>query len=455
MVSRRHFLRLCAAAGVITSDLSKLLAAQKKGGNGPNIVLIMADDLGYECIEANGGTSYKTPHLNRLAAEGMRFEHCYAQPLCTPSRVQIMTGIYNVRNYVKFGAMPPSQTNFAQLLKKAGYATSIAGKWQLGMDRGSIRSSGFDEYCLWALESEDKTPRYNNPTGFLQNGKELPARKQYGPDVVSDFLVDFITRNKTQPFLCYYPMLLPHAPYEPTPDSPARQNNSKTDSDILSRVKQLFSRKKERRTYYFPDMIAYLDKVVGKIATNLEKLGLRENTLILFTGDNGTSQNIRSMLAGKPVQGGKGKSTDAGTHVPLIASWPRVIPRGKVSSDLVDFTDFLPTLCEAAEIAVPRELAIDGRSFLPQLRGQKGRPREWIYSWYSSNGTLKKAVEFARNQRYKLYRTGKFYDISKDPLETDSLSESSLDENARQTKAMLRSVLDKYRNARPEHLRKA
>jgi arylsulfatase A len=123
---------------------------------------------------------------------------------------------YNVRNYVKFEVLPPNQTNFAQLLKKAGYATSIAGKWQLGIDRGSIRSSGFDEYCLWSLDPEDKTPRYNNPTGFIQNGKELPAGKQYGPDVVSDFLIDFITRNKTRPFLCYYPMLLPHAPYEPT-----------------------------------------------------------------------------------------------------------------------------------------------------------------------------------------------------------------------------------------------
>ena len=451
-LSRRAFLRLCAAAGLTVSQSPNLPAAQNRSRNRPNIVVIMADDLGYECIEANGGRSYKTPHLNRLAAEGMRFERCYAQPLCTPSRLQLMTGIYNVRNYVDFAVLPPNQTTFAQLLKRAGYATSIAGKWQLGMDRESIRPSGFDEYCLWSLDSEEKTPRYNNPSGFVKNGKDFPAGNQYGPDVVSNFLVDFITRNKTRPFLCYYPMLLPHAPYEPTPDT-VQEKNTKNDSDMLTGVKRLIGirKKKEKKTYYFPDMVAYMDKVVGKLISRLEELGLRENTLILFTGDNGTSQNIRSRLGNRDVLGGKGTTTDAGTHVPLIASWPRMVPMRKVSSDLVDFTDFLPTLCEAAEVPVPRELTIDGRSFLPQLRGKKGRPREWVYSWYSPRG--QKPIEFARNQRYKLYRTGNFFDISKDSLEKDSLPETSLDENAKRTRAMLQAVLDKYRDARPENLR--
>jgi len=455
MITRRNFLRLCTAAGVMAGPLASLLGAQKPGSNRPNILLMMADDLGYECIGANGGTSYKTPNLNRLAAEGMRFEHCYAQPLCTPSRVQIMTGIYNVRDYIDFGSLPSDATPFSQLFKEAGYATSIAGKWQLGMDRTMIRQLGFDEYCLWSLEADEKTPRYRGPTGFIQNGKELPADKNlYGPDVVSDFLLDFITRNKTRPFLCYYPMLLPHAPFSPTPDSPMRQNGSERGG-VFTRVKNIFGGKEPKKTQYFPDMVAYMDKIVGKLAAHLEKLGLRDNTLTLFTGDNGTSQNIHSMLGNKEVIGAKGSTTDAGTRVPLIATWPKVAPKGKVSSDLVDFTDFLPTLCAAAAIPVPRELAIDGRSFLPQLRGDKGRPREWIYCWYSKGGGSAKAVDFARNQRYKLYRNGQFYDVSTDSLEKHNLPQTSLDEHAKKTRAMLQSVLDKYRDARPEKLRTA
>src|SRR5829696_7637550 len=110
----------------------------------PNVVLIMADDFGYECVTANGGQSYKTPHLDRLAAGGVRFEHCHAQPLCTPTRVQLMTGLYNVRNYSRFGLLEPDVTTFAHLLKKAGYATCIAGKWQLGHGFEGPKKFGFD-----------------------------------------------------------------------------------------------------------------------------------------------------------------------------------------------------------------------------------------------------------------------------------------------------------------------
>ncbi|MCP4450008.1 MAG: sulfatase-like hydrolase/transferase, partial [Planctomycetes bacterium] len=144
------------------------LCTQGAASTRPNILLIMADDLGYECVGANGGTSYQTPVLDRLAATGMRFEHCYAQPLCTPSRVKIMTGIYNVRNYVKFGVLDRKQTTFAHLFKKAGYATCIAGKWQLGKEVDAPQHFGFDEFCLWQYfrGNTDKAghdTRYENP----------------------------------------------------------------------------------------------------------------------------------------------------------------------------------------------------------------------------------------------------------------------------------------------------
>ena len=127
----------------------------------PNLVLIMADDFGYECVTANGGESYRTPHLDRLAAGGMRFERCFVQPLCTPTRVQLMTGLYNVRNYLEFGLLDPQAVTFGHLLRAAGYATGIAGKWQLGQAPDLPRRFGFDEAYLW--QHTRRPPRYANP----------------------------------------------------------------------------------------------------------------------------------------------------------------------------------------------------------------------------------------------------------------------------------------------------
>ncbi len=152
-----------------------------------------------------------------MAATGLRFSHCYSQPLCTPSRVQLMTGKYNVRNYTVFGRLEASQTTFAQRLRDAGYATCIVGKWQLGEDAALPSHFGFDEHCLWQLLR--RPSRYANP-GLEINGRlvdEPPGR--YGPDIVADYACDFIGRHRGQPFLLYYPMILTHCPFEPTPDS--------------------------------------------------------------------------------------------------------------------------------------------------------------------------------------------------------------------------------------------
>jgi len=148
-ISRRDFMKTLAAVGITATAPGCLVPSKYKDVSRPNIILIMADDLGYECIGTNGGTSYKTPVLDKMAEKGIRFEHCYSQPLCTPSRVQIMTGIYNVRNYVQFGLLDRNQVTFGHLLKKSGYATCIAGKWQLGRQSDSAGHFGFDESCLW------------------------------------------------------------------------------------------------------------------------------------------------------------------------------------------------------------------------------------------------------------------------------------------------------------------
>jgi arylsulfatase A len=389
-----------------------------------NLILIMADDMGYECIRANGGTSFQTPHIDELASTGARFTHCYSQPLCTPSRVKIMTGMSNARNYVQFGVLDRKQNTFAHLLKKEGYATCIVGKWQLGKEIDSPKHFGFDESCLWqqtrAARDQGKDTRYPNPHLEINGQAKDYNNGEYGPDVVTDYLCDFMERNQDRPFLSYYPMILPHDPFRPTPDS---ENPKSKDG-----------------TRNFRDMVAYVDKMVGKIVSKLDELGLRENTLVLFTCDNGTSGAIKSELNGNTVQGGKRKMTDAGTHVPLIANWPKTIPEKQVIDELVDFSDFLPTLLDAAQSPLPTNLTLDGQSFLPQITGKQANPRKWVHCYYRRGN--EKAQQWTRTQRYKLYNTGKFYDVSQDRLEMNPLS--ILTPKQRKTRAMLQGALDQF-----------
>ena len=435
-MNRREFFRAVGLGGAALAAPSLLVRGAPAGEappRKPNIVLILADDLGYECIGAHGGTSYKTPVLDRLAATGMRFDRCYVQPLCTPTRVQLMTGIYNVRNYTHFGHMDPGQTTFAHLLKKAGYATCIAGKWQLGQAPDLPARFGFDEYCLW--QHTRRPPRYVNP-GLEIMGKEMDyTHGEYGPDLVNAYALDFVKRKKDGPFFLYYPMILTHAPYMATPDS------ADWDPKLTS--------EKGGSAAHFADMVAYMDKLIGRLAARLDELGLRQNTLILFLGDNGTGAGTQSQMGDRTVVGGKGKGTDAGMHVPLIANWPGVVPPGKACGDLVDSTDFLPTICQAAGAQVPGELAIDGRSFLAQLRGQKGDPRPWIYCWFSREGGPKAQVELAANERYKLYADGRMFDLTKDLPEKAPLAAGALDAEASAARKVLQAALDKYKGARP------
>jgi len=232
-------------------------------------------------------------------------------------------------------------------------------------------------------------------------------------------------------------MILPPCPFVPTPDSADWDPGSKGSKEYKGNAK------------YFGDMVSYMDKIVGKITAKLDELGLREKTLILFTGDNGTDEPVISVMDGQKVEGAKGQMTDAGTRVPLIANWPGVIGGGQVCKDLIDFSDFLPTICETAGAAVPDVLNIDGRSFLAQLKGHKGNRREWIYCWYSRGGDQEQAKVFARNERHKLYRDGKLYDISKDVLEKTPLQDGGLNDKASRIRAKLQSILDEYKNRRP------
>jgi arylsulfatase A len=437
-MDRRTFLRT-SLAGAALAALPRAVWADDPSARKPNIVLILADDLGYECLGCNGGTSYRTPHLDRLAATGMRFENCHVQPQCTPSRAQLLTGIYNVRNYINFGTLDPHATTFAHLLKKAGYATCIAGKWQLGGGFDGPRHFGFDEYCLWQLTQlgTDRTSRYRNP-GLEVNGKLVRyTGNEYGPDVIAEYAAGFLARQKQQPqpFFLFYSMILPHYPWEPTPDSP-----------------DYGTKGKRTRQEYFVEMVAYMDKMVGKLSARLDELKLRDNTLVLFVGDNGTDPQIVSKVGDREVKGGKLSTTDAGTHVPCIVSQPGVVPAGRTCADLVDSTDFLPTFCDLAGAAVPGELKLDGQTFAPQLVGKEGKRRDWSYCWFSTTGEAGTEKECARDLRYKLYRNGSFYDTRQDPLEQTPLAAETQGEPAAGAKRRLEAVLDRYANARPAAL---
>ena len=421
-------------AAAILSGAANTFADQTEDRNRtlPNIVLIMADDMGYECLGCNGAT-YKTPHIDRLASEGLRFRHCYSQPLCTPSRVKIMTGKYNFRNYLEFGYLDPRERTFGHLLQEAGYRTCIAGKWQLNglsynlpgnQDPRRPLAAGFDESCLWQVTKLRKLgERYADP--LIETNGEQPQRLagEYGPQVFADFVCDFIERNQQQPFFVYYPMVLTHDPFVPTPDSPEWHSDDRNQGN--------------RR--FFSDMVRYADKIVGQIDSQLLRLGIRENTILMFTADNGTKIGISTpMTDGSVIEGGKGTMPNAGTHVPLVVSWPGTAPHGFVVDDLIDFTDFFATMADL----VASSSTNDGTSFLPRLRGLPGNPRSFAFCHYDPRwGRLAQhRGRYARDAVYKLYLDGRVHNVSADVLEQAALEPGSVDGDA--ARARLQPILD-------------
>jgi len=443
-ITRRDFLRASAAAAAgatLWGPAERLFAAE---GRRPNVVLIMADDLGYECLGCNGGTSYRTPNLDALAEGGLRFEHCYCAPLCSPTRVLLMTGRYGFRNYKGWGVLDPAERTFGHVMRSAGYATCVSGKWQLcKFDRPENadhpRRAGFDEHCVWTWHyRKGKPSRYWSPF-IWQNGKlREDLAGKYGPDVHCDFILDFIQRNRSRPFFAYYPMNLVHAPFVPTPDSKAGAEGPEGKEGGKDRKRK--GGKKAGGKGNYAHMVAYMDKCVGRVVAKLDELGLRENTLILFTGDNGTPRGIRSRMGQKVIPGGKGSMTDAGTHVPLLANWKGKLPAGRATDALVDFSDFLPTLAELGAAKLPAGVKIDGRSFLPQLLGRKQPGREWAYIHHggASAGGKLRAI---RTRRWKLYGDGRLFDMKADPFEKTPIAPEAGSAEAGEARRKLAAAL--------------
>jgi len=395
----------------------------------PNIVFIFGDDCGIDGIGCYGSDRAKslTPHIDALAATGTRFERCYSTPLCGPSRCLLMTGRHGFRTggLTNQSAGNPSyrdEPSLARTLKQAGYATGMAGKWRQMSDTPG--DWGFDEYI-----TDPTASGYFWKNSYTKNGKEVTFDKEfYYPDAASDFAVDFVRRHRDEPFYFYLSEHLIHGPILRTPDSKPG-----------SEARQLYD-----------DNTAYLDKTVGKLVAELDKLGLRERTLIIFSNDNGTSrvgytpehdpQKTTGKIGGRAMHGQKGSLLDGGSRVPLVANWKGTMPAGRVLSDLVDFSDLLPTFAELAGAPLPKNVTLDGRSFAPQLRGEKGNPRDWIFVQLGSGW-------YARNDGWKLNQNGELFSMKDAPFIEAPVSVDSADPQAQTARKLLQSVLDELNPA--------
>lgn len=429
-LSRREFLRTGLMGGVAVSlsgPLGSITAGQQqaKPTRQPNIVFILGDDWGLDDTGCYGSDRHKgrTPNIDALAAGGLRFERCYSAPLCGPTRCEINTGRYAFRTgglTNQTAGRPKAQDEYplARILTEAGYDTCHAGKWrQVGE---TPRDWGFGEYI-----TDNTAGGWYWQKSYIKNGQVVETPEQvYCPDVCHEFAVDFLRRHaakdsaSAKPFYLSYASHIVHGPILRTPDS----KPGETDVATL-----------------YNDNVAYLDKQVGALAAEIDKLGLRGNTLIVFATDNGTVGQPGT-IGGRQINGVKGSMLEGGARVPLIANWKGVAPAGGVLKDLVDFSDVLPTFAEVAGAKLPPGVTLDGRSFAPQIRGQKGNPREWIYvqlgrRWY------------VRDDGWKLNQAGELFDMKDAPFVEQLVAEDAKDEGAVAARKRLQAVLDQLNPA--------
>jgi arylsulfatase A-like enzyme len=377
--------RLVPFTIVLAALLTPASAAERK----PNFVIVLADDIGAKELACYGNKQHATPRLDKLAREGVRFETCWATPLCTPTRVMLMTGQYAFHSgYFQMFGSPYSpdvgspereigdKLTFADVLKAQGYATGMAGKWQLSGEHPTlIHDCGFDTYRMWAYTHNlpagvkhtgryegaegatgGRTARYWHPC-IVENGKYLPTKPDdYGPDLFNAFAIDFIRTHKDKPFCFYYTMPLTHGPHEETPD---------------------IAHPGKRLPKGYKTNVEYLDYLMGQLLDAIDAEGLRENTVFIFVGDNGTAGS------------GKGTVTELGVRVPLIVRWPGQFSQNAVSLELASVADIFPTVAELAGGSVPKDHPIDGRSLVPMLRGEKTRHREWLFSYLGPGRILR------------------------------------------------------------------
>lgn len=411
----------------------------------PNIIWIMADDLGYGDLGCYGQAIIKTPNLDRMPAEGMRFTQAYAGcTVCAPSRSVLMTGLHmghtSVRSNPGGVALLDEDKTIAEYLREAGYRTGCFGKWGLG-DKGTSGApwkQGFDEfvgylnqvhahwfYHEFIYDNDNRLPL----TGNNSSGD----RKTYSHDVIANKALEFITRNKDNSFFCYMPFTLPHLELLAPADSVQPYRGKVEEEPYVDPRKHYADQPEARATY--AGMVSRLDRDVGRVLTLLKELGLDRNTIVFFASDNGSAvplwgKDYFRSTAG--LRGHKQNLYEGGIRVPMIARWPGRIAKGVVSDYPWAFWDVLPTLCEIGGARKP--VGIDGHSVLPSLLGRKQKVAESFY-WEQPRFKDGEPVEeipmqAARIGDWKVIRpkpNGKLelYDLGKDPFEKVDLADSN------------------------------
>ena len=385
---RREFLRTASQLAA-----SAFIARAARGQDSrPNILFVLVDDLGKEWVSCYGAEEVETPHVDGLAAGGMRFDNAYCMPQCTPTRATFLTGQYPFRHgwvnhwdVPRWGGGchfdPAANPCVARSLRAAGYRTAVAGKWQLNdfrLQPNVLDDLGFDDWCMWTGGEGGNPPsneRYWDPYVHTRAGSRTVAGK-FGPDIYADFLIDQLRQQHDRPQFLYWSMCLTHHPLVATPLEPEAKTN---------REKHIA-------------MVHYTDYLLGRMLQALDETGQRERTIIVWTADNGTG-GIAGRRNGRVVQGGKAKTTEPGICMPFIVNGPGV-PRGRATDALTDFTDLYPTFCQLGGASLPADIVQDGSSIADLVQGRADdSTRSWILAMGGQN-RAKRTDQGVENEWY-------------------------------------------------------
>jgi len=426
MKTRREFLKAAglAVAGALSASVSGCRSAgdARKSSSSPqkpNIIFILADDLGYGDLGCYGQQTIQTPNLDRMAAEGMIFTDHYAGcTVCAPSRCCLMTGVHTGHAWIRGNdriPLRPSDVTVAELLKQAGYTTGIVGKWGLGEPdtMGIPNRKGFDYWFgylnqahahnyypdyLW--RNEEKVPLANEVTPINPPGGVATKRVQYSCDLFTANALEFVSQNKDKPFFLYLAYTIPHANNE------AKPNGMEVPSYEPYADKDWPDPQKGHAA-----MITRMDGDIGRLFARLKNLGLDKRTLVLFSSDNGPHReggaDPNFFDSNGPLRGNKRDVYEGGIRVPLIARWPGRIRPGSGTDHICAFWDFLPTCCDLAGVVPPQ--GIDGISILPTLFGQPGRQEKHSYLYWEFHEQGKKQAVRLGNWK------GVRLNVAKDP----------------------------------------
>jgi len=441
--NRREFLSLAAgsvAAMLPVAGCESGLAGSKKKSKKPNIIFIMADDLGYGDLGCYGQKHILTPNIDKLATEGLRFTDCYTgSTVCAPSRSVLMTGQHTghtrVRNNMgKVGGvlvtdngspqrrvpLEAEDVTVAEVLKQAGYATGITGKWGLAEPNtdGVPTRQGFDEWLGYLNQRRAHTyyPPYlwRNEEKMMLEANVDGKRGQYSHDMFTEFALNFIRRHKAEPFFLYLPYTIPHARYEIPSTEPYTDKSWPNDAKVHAA------------------MITRMDTDIGKLMSLLKDLAIDKKTLVFFCSDNGAARRWDGIFDSSGVlRGHKTELYEGGVRTPMIVRWPGKVPAGKISNAPWYFADVMPTLAQIAGATPPTN--IDGMNVLPLLLGSKQRTDDRFLYWEFSAGKFQQAVRW---RNYKAIRSApgeplELYDLSSDIGEKNGIARENPDVIAR------------------------